>query len=100
MNSTPAKRLFIGFATCFFIISTILTFGCSGSKLKVKYEKEDNSGYSKAEPKYKHKKAGRLHMPRLMDIGPNINTGIILPKRFTMILTGVFIFTLRVITGK
>jgi len=58
MNSTPAKRLFIGFATCFFIISTILTFGCSGSKLKVKYEKEDNSGYSKAEPKHKHKKGG------------------------------------------
>ena len=40
------------------------------------------------------------NVPRLMDIGPNINTGIILPKRFTMILTGVFIFTLRVITGK
>ena len=58
MNSTPAKRLIIGLATCFFIISTILTFGCSGSKLKVKYEKEDHSGYSKAEPKHKHKKGG------------------------------------------
>ena len=58
MNSVPAKRLFIGLATSFFIISTILTIGCSGSKIKVKYEKEDNSGYSKAEPKHKHKKGG------------------------------------------
>jgi len=58
MNSTPAKRLFIGLATSFFIISTILTVGCSGSKLKVKYEKEDNSRYSKAEHKHKHKKGG------------------------------------------
>ena len=58
MNSTPAKRLFIGLATSFFIISTILTIGCTGSKVNVKYEKEDNSRYSKAEHKHKHKKGG------------------------------------------
>ena len=58
MNSSQAKRLFIGLAAGFFIISTILTIGCTGSKIKVKYEKEDNSRYSKAEHKHKHKKGG------------------------------------------
>ena len=56
MNNTLAKRLFIGLATCFFIISTIFTIGCNGSKIKVKHEKEGDSGYSKAE--HKHKKGG------------------------------------------
>ena len=56
MNNTPAKRLFVGLAACFFIISTILTFGCAGTKIKAKYEKKDDSGYSKAE--HKHKKGG------------------------------------------
>ena len=56
MNSTLAKRLFIGLATGFFIISSILTFGCAGTKIKAKFEKKDNSGYSKAE--HKHKKGG------------------------------------------
>ena len=55
MNSTLAKRLFVGLATSLFIIAAFLTFGCSGSKVKVKYEKEDNSGYSKTEHKHKHK---------------------------------------------
>ncbi len=58
MNNTLAKRLFIGLATCFFIISTILIIGCTGTKIKVKYEKDGNSGYSKAEHKHKHKKGG------------------------------------------
>ena len=40
MNNTLAKRLFIGLATCFFIITTILTIGCTGSKIKVKYENQ------------------------------------------------------------
>ncbi len=56
MNNTLAKRLFIGLAACFFIISTILTFGCAGTKIKAKYEKKGNSGYTKAE--HKHKKNG------------------------------------------
>ena len=56
MNRTTAKRLFIGLAACFFVISTILTFGCAGTKIKAKYETKDNSGYSKAE--HKHKKGG------------------------------------------
>ena len=60
MNNTGAKRLFIGLAACFFIISTILTFGCAGTKIKAKYERKDDSGYSnsKAEHKHKHKKGG------------------------------------------
>ena len=58
MNNTPAKWLFIGLAAFFFIIATILTIGCTGSKIKVKYEKEGDSGYSKAEHKHKHKKGG------------------------------------------
>ena len=57
-NNTLPKRLFIGLAACFFIIATILTIGCTGSKIKVKYEEEGNSGYSKAEHKHKHKKGG------------------------------------------
>jgi hypothetical protein len=58
MNNTLAKRLFIGLATCFFIISTIFIIGCTGSKIKVKYDKKSNSRYSKAEHKHKHKKGG------------------------------------------
>ena len=58
MNSTLAKRSFIGLATCFFVISTILIMGCAGTKIKAKYEKKDNSGYSKAGHKHKHKKSG------------------------------------------
>jgi hypothetical protein len=58
MNSSLAKKLFVGLATGLFIITTFLTFGCSGSKVNVKYEKEDNSRYSKAEHKHKHKKGG------------------------------------------
>ncbi len=58
MNNTLAKRLFLGIAACFFIISTILTFGCAGTKIKAKYEKKGDSGYSKAEHTHKHKKKG------------------------------------------
>ena len=58
MNNTLAKRLFVGIATCVFIISTILTFGCASTKIKAKYERKDDSGYSKAEHKNKHKKGG------------------------------------------
>ena len=58
MYNTFAIRLFIGLTTCFFVASTILITGCTGSKIDVKYEKEGNSGYSKAEPKHKHKKGG------------------------------------------
>jgi len=51
-----AKRLFIGLTACFFLIFTILTFGCSGTKIKAKYERKDDSGYSKVE--HEHKKGG------------------------------------------
>ena len=47
MTKTPVKRLLIGLATCFFIISTVLTIGCTGNKIKVKCEPEGDSGYSK-----------------------------------------------------
>jgi hypothetical protein len=58
MNNALAKRLFLALVTCFFIISTILTFGCAGTKIKAKYERKDDSGYSKAEHKHKPKKGG------------------------------------------
>ena len=58
MNNTLAKRLFVGLATCFFIISTMLIVGCAGTKIKAKYERKDESGYSKAAHKHKHKKGG------------------------------------------
>ncbi|MGV7225095.1 MAG: hypothetical protein ACQ9MH_26715 [Nitrospinales bacterium] len=58
MNNTLGKRLFIGLAAFFFIISSILIFGCAGTKVKAKYETKDNSGYTKTEHKHKHKKGG------------------------------------------
>ena len=58
MNNILAKRLIINLATCFFIISTLLIFSCAGTKVKAKYEKKDDSGYSEAEHKNKHKKGG------------------------------------------
>jgi hypothetical protein len=58
MNNNLAKRLFLGLATFYFIIATSFTIGCAGSKIKVKYEKEGDSGYSKTEHKHKHKKGG------------------------------------------
>jgi len=54
MNNTLAKRLFIGLAANFFIISTLLILGCAGTKIRAKYERKNDSGYSKAEHKYKH----------------------------------------------
>ena len=56
MNYTLANRFFIVLATCFFSISTMFIFGCAGTKVKAKYEKKDDSWYSKAE--HKHKKGG------------------------------------------
>jgi len=58
MNRNLARRLFICLAAGFFIISTIFTIGCAGRKIKVEYEKGDNSGYSETDHKYKHKKGG------------------------------------------
>jgi len=58
MNSTLAKNMFIGLATRFFIISYLVIFGCTGTKVKAKYETKDNSGYTKTEHKHKHKKGG------------------------------------------
>ena len=60
MNSTLAKKCFLGLATCFFIISTLSIFGCAGTKVKAKYETKGHSGYTKAghKLKHKHKKGG------------------------------------------
>jgi len=58
MNRNLARRLFICLAAGFFIISTIFTIGCAGSKIKFEYKKDDNSKHSKAKHKYKHKKGG------------------------------------------
>jgi len=65
MNHNLVKLLLICLSTLFFIISTIFTIGCAGSKIKVEYEKDDsseyseeNSKYSETDHKYKHKKGG------------------------------------------
>ena len=36
IDNTLAKRLFIGLATCFFIISTILAICCTGTKIRAR----------------------------------------------------------------
>jgi len=58
MSGTLAKKLFACLATCFLIIFTFLACGCTGDKIKVKYEKEGNSGYSKSDHKHNQKKGG------------------------------------------
>ena len=56
MNRNLAGRWFVCSAAGFFILATIFTIGCAGSKINVKYENKDKSGYSKADHKHKHKK--------------------------------------------
>ena len=56
MYCTVAKRLFIGLAIRFFIVSAIFTASCTAKRIKVVYEKDANSGYSEAG--HKHKKGG------------------------------------------
>ena len=56
MKHPLAEKLSITSVICFFIISTMLAVGCSGAKVKAKYEPETGSGYSKTE--HKHKKNG------------------------------------------
>ena len=65
MNHILTKRMVAFLAVVFFIISTVFTIGCAGSKIKVEYEKDDspeyseeNSEYSETDQKYKHKKGG------------------------------------------
>lgn len=56
MNQTLTDKLLIGAAISFLLVSTMLTFGCSGNQIKAKYEPKADPGYSKAE--HKHKKGG------------------------------------------
>ena len=56
MNRNLTQRLLIYLAAVFFIISTLFTIGCAARKVEIKYEKENNSGYS--EVNHKHKKGG------------------------------------------
>ncbi len=93
MNNTLAKRLFIGLATCFFIISTILTFGCAGLKSKQNMKKKAIQGIRRQSINISIKKAVLLHMPRPMDIGQNTNTAIIPIVQSIMIPNEAFIFT-------
>ena len=46
MNYTLTKRLFAGFAICFFSFSIIFTIGCAAKRVEVGYEEDDQSGYS------------------------------------------------------
>ena len=58
MKHIIARRIVLCLAAGFFIISTLFTIGCAGSKIKVEYEKDDSSEYSETDHKYKHKKSG------------------------------------------
>ena len=58
MNYNFTRRLLVCLAAGFFIISTLFTIGCAARKIEVKYEKDNNSGYSEANHKHKHKKGG------------------------------------------
>jgi len=58
MNCNFIKRLAICFAIGFFTVPAIFTTGCAPKKIKVVYEKDDNSRYSEAGYKHKHKKKG------------------------------------------
>ena len=93
MNHTLAKRLFSGIAACFFIVTTILVFGCSGTKINAKYGKNSDQGYSKAEHKHKHKKGGPPAHAPAHGYRPNTNIAIIPIFRFTITTKEGFIFT-------
>ena len=58
MNPKLAGKLFACSAAGFFILATLFTIGCAGSKFKVQYEKKDKPDYSKADHKHKPKKGG------------------------------------------
>ena len=65
MKHIIARRFVLCLAAGFFIISTVSTIGCAGSRINVEYEKddsseysEDNSEYTEADLKHKHKKGG------------------------------------------
>ncbi len=102
MNTSLAKRLFLGLATCFFIISAILTSAVPGLKSKQntkKKEIQDIRGQN-INISINTRKADLRRMPRLMDIGPNTNTVIIPIVQFIMMLNEVFIFTSKEATGR
>lgn len=48
MNTSLSRKLLVSLAAGFFIVSAIFTAGCSAKKIKLVYEKNDNSGYSEA----------------------------------------------------
>ena len=56
MDYNLIKRPVICFAVGFFAISTIIISGCTGDRIKVKYEKDGRPGYS--EIGKEHKKGG------------------------------------------
>ncbi len=58
MSSILTGKLILRLTLSFFFISSTLIFGCAGTEIKAKYEKKENSGYSKTGHKHKHKKGG------------------------------------------
>ena len=58
MNGNLAKKSLFSLTMCFLILSAVLIFGCAGTNIQAKYEKKDDSGYSKAEHEHKNKKGG------------------------------------------
>ena len=58
MNYNFINKLVICFAISFLTVSIIFIVGCAPKRVKVVYEKNDNSGYSEVGHKHKHKKKG------------------------------------------
>lgn len=58
MKCIRARRLVLCLAAGFFIVSTVSTIGCAGSRIKVEYEKDDSAEYSEADYKHPNKKGG------------------------------------------
>jgi hypothetical protein len=56
MNYNLAKISFTGLAAAFFIFSSVFLVSCAPKRVKIVYEKEGNSEYSKSD--HKHKKKG------------------------------------------
>ena len=58
MNHNFAKRLGLVLVIGLFMVSASFIAGCAPKKVKVVYEKDGHSGYSKVGHKHKHKKKG------------------------------------------
>jgi len=96
MNYSVLKRMIflLGIVLFLFSFSACRT---TGGGVGVEWGQGADNGHHHEVKKAK--KEGRHPMHRHMDIGQNINIGIILPVAFTMTLIDNYIFTLKGLTG-